>query len=66
MILTARLTQTNLDLVLTSNPVAFLDGRLFFKYYDRDNRSDDAEDNLSWIDRSFGTSLCLNFLPVFV
>ena len=44
----------NVDLVLTSNPVSFLDGRLFYKYYDRDNRSEDVEDNLSWIDRSYG------------
>lgn len=44
----------NLDLVLTSNPVSFLDGKLFFKYYDRDNRSEDVEDHLGWTDRSFG------------
>lgn len=47
----------NIDLVLTSNPVSFLDGRLFYKYYDRDNKSEDVEANLSWINRSYGGEL---------
>ncbi|MFH1216858.1 MAG: MtrB/PioB family outer membrane beta-barrel protein [Pseudomonadota bacterium] len=29
-----------LDLSLTSHPVSFVDGKLFYKYYDRDNQSD--------------------------
>jgi hypothetical protein len=44
----------NVDLVLTSNPVSFLDGKIFYRYYDRDNESDDVDENLSWIDRSLG------------
>ena len=44
----------NLDMVLTSNPVSFLDGRLFYKYYDRDNKSENVDDHLGWTDRSFG------------
>jgi MtrB/PioB family decaheme-associated outer membrane protein len=31
---------TNLDVVLVSNPVTWLDGKIFYKYYDRDNKSD--------------------------
>jgi MtrB/PioB family decaheme-associated outer membrane protein len=30
----------NLDLVVTTNPVDFLDGSIFYKYYNRDNKSD--------------------------
>lgn len=30
----------NYDFVLTSNPVSFASGKAFYKYYDRDNRSD--------------------------
>jgi len=45
---------TNVDMVLTSNPASFLDGKLFYRYYDRDNESDDVDENLSWIDRSLG------------
>ena len=30
----------NVDLVLTTNPVNFLDGKVFYKYYNKDNKSD--------------------------
>lgn len=29
----------NYDLTFTTNPVSFLEGKVFYKYYDRDNRS---------------------------
>ncbi len=32
---------TNIDVTLTSNPIEWLDGRLFYKYYDSTNNSDD-------------------------
>jgi MtrB/PioB family decaheme-associated outer membrane protein len=32
----------NYDLILTSSPVAFLDAKVFYKYYKRDNRSDEV------------------------
>jgi MtrB/PioB family decaheme-associated outer membrane protein len=31
----------NLNLVLTSNPLFFLDGKVFYKYYNRKNKSDE-------------------------
>jgi MtrB/PioB family decaheme-associated outer membrane protein len=33
------LTQ-NIDVALTTNPIDFLDGKIFYKYYNRDNKSD--------------------------
>ena len=30
----------NADVILTTNPVDFLDGKIFYKFYNRDNRSD--------------------------
>jgi hypothetical protein len=33
------LTQ-NIDVALTTNPLDFLDGKIFYKYYNRDNKSD--------------------------
>ncbi len=30
----------NLDVALNSNPIDFLDGKIFYKYYNRDNKSD--------------------------
>jgi MtrB/PioB family decaheme-associated outer membrane protein len=32
----------NYDLALTSNPVSFFDAKLYYKYYKRDNKSDDS------------------------
>jgi MtrB/PioB family decaheme-associated outer membrane protein len=34
----------NYDLVLTSNPVSFLDGKVFYKYYQDKNKSDEIKD----------------------
>ena len=51
---TGKVDTDNMDLVLTSNPVSFLSGKLFYKYYDRKNKSEDVEDNLGWKDRSLG------------
>jgi MtrB/PioB family decaheme-associated outer membrane protein len=34
----------NYDLALTSNPIRFLDAKVYYKYYKRDNRSDDPTD----------------------
>ena len=31
----------NLNLVLTSNPLYFLDGKVFYRYYNRENKSDE-------------------------
>jgi MtrB/PioB family decaheme-associated outer membrane protein len=42
----------NVDVVLTSNPVTFLDGKLFYNYYDRDNRKGD--DYLGYTNNSYG------------
>ncbi len=33
---------TNVDVTLTSNPIQWLDGRLFYKYYDSTNNSSDV------------------------
>ena len=33
---------TNIDVTLTSNPIRWLDGRLFYKYYDSTNNSQDV------------------------
>ena len=30
----------NYDFVLTTNPIRFIEGKIFYKYYNRDNRSD--------------------------
>jgi MtrB/PioB family decaheme-associated outer membrane protein len=32
---------TNVDVVLTTRPVSFLDGKIFYKYYDYDNESNE-------------------------
>lgn len=34
----------NYDLVLTSNPVSFIDGKIFYKHYERENKSDEIND----------------------
>jgi MtrB/PioB family decaheme-associated outer membrane protein len=35
-----KIATQNIDVALTSTPVDFLDGTIFYKYYNRDNRSD--------------------------
>jgi len=35
-----RVDTQNFDVALTTNPVKFLDGNIFYKYYNRDNKSD--------------------------
>jgi MtrB/PioB family decaheme-associated outer membrane protein len=36
-----KIDTTNVAVLLTSNPVAFLDGKVYYKYYDKDNNSDE-------------------------
>lgn len=36
-----KLVTTNYDVVLTSSPIALLDARLFYKFYEKDNKSDE-------------------------
>ena len=38
---TGKVDTTNYDIMFTSNPVRFLDVKLYYKYYKRDNKSDD-------------------------
>lgn len=53
----------NYDLVLISNPVSFLDGKIFYKYYQDENESDEIDDGfyvnepLSYKKTSYGTQL---------
>ena len=54
---TGRVDTKNLDLVLTSNPVSFMEGKIFYKYYDRDNKSEGDEYHLGYINNSFGGQL---------
>jgi len=42
----------NVDVVLTSNPIACLDAKLFYNYYDRDNKKDG--DYLGYTNNSYG------------
>jgi hypothetical protein len=37
---------TNADVVFTTNPVSFMDAKVFYKYYDRDNQSDVIDDGV--------------------
>ncbi len=36
-----KVTTENYAVVLTSNPVSFLSGKVYYKYYDKDNKSDE-------------------------
>lgn len=36
-----KVVTTNYDMILTSSPVAFLNGKAFYKYYEKDNKSDE-------------------------
>jgi MtrB/PioB family decaheme-associated outer membrane protein len=47
----------NIDLVLTSNPISSVDGKIFYKYYDRENKSEGDEDHLGFIINKFGGQL---------
>jgi MtrB/PioB family decaheme-associated outer membrane protein len=38
---TGRVDTQNYDVALTSNPLRFLDAKVYYKYYKRDNKSDD-------------------------
>jgi MtrB/PioB family decaheme-associated outer membrane protein len=38
---TGKVDTQNYDLALTSNPIRFLDAKVYYKYYNRDNKSDD-------------------------
>lgn len=38
---TGKVDTVNYDFALTSNPVSFLDAKVYYKYYKRDNKSDD-------------------------
>ncbi|MGZ6208362.1 MAG: MtrB/PioB family outer membrane beta-barrel protein [Syntrophales bacterium] len=38
---TGKVDTVNYDFALTSNPVRFLDAKVYYKYYKRDNKSDD-------------------------
>ncbi len=53
----------NYDILLTSNPVHFLDVKLFHKYYKRNNRSDEVvgivEEFLDYQNSHYGTELGL-------
>lgn len=44
----------NYDIVLTSNPISSVDGKIFYKYYDRDNKSEGDEDHLGFTTNKFG------------
>jgi MtrB/PioB family decaheme-associated outer membrane protein len=57
----------NIDAAFTTNPLSFLDGKVFYKYYDRDNRSTGvvasgveagtAANRLSYRQNSYGADL---------
>ena len=53
----------NYDFVLTSNPVTFLDGKIFYKYYKDNNESDEIDDGsninelLSYKKTSYGAQV---------
>jgi len=47
----------NVDIVLTSNPISSIDGKIFYKYYDRDNRSSGDEDHLDFTTNKIGGQL---------
>jgi MtrB/PioB family decaheme-associated outer membrane protein len=51
----------NYDFILTSNPVSFFDGKVFYKYYKRDNKSTESanilEHTLSYRVNTFGVDL---------
>ena len=59
----------NYDLALTSNPVRFLDAKAYYKYYKRDNKSDDPlgvaniflDYKISTLGGDLGLRLPLNF-----
>ena len=38
---TGKVDNVNYDFILTSNPIRFLDAKVYYKYYKRDNKSDD-------------------------
>ncbi|MBI5098755.1 MAG: MtrB/PioB family outer membrane beta-barrel protein [Nitrospirae bacterium] len=60
-----KIKSKNYDFVLTSNPVSFLDGKIYYKYYRDKNKSDEILDTvigesnelLSYKKTSYGTQL---------
>ena len=58
-----KVTTLNYDVVLTSNPVRFLDVKVFHKYYRRNNRSDEVagivEEFLDYKNMNFGGEIGL-------
>ncbi len=54
-----RVVTKNLDIVLTTNPVSSVNGKIFFKYYDRDDKSETGEDHMGYITNKFGGQLGL-------
>lgn len=54
-----RVDTKNLDVVLTSNPVSSVDGKIFYKYFDRDNKSGGNEDHLGFTTNKVGGQIGL-------
>ncbi len=54
-----RVDTKNLDIVLTSNPISAVDGKIFYKYYDRDNKSEGDDDHLGFTTNKFGGQIGL-------
>ena len=52
----------NVDVALTTNPVSFLDGKLFYKYYNRDNKSDVISETDSGIPPIIAPQTIMNHL----
>lgn len=52
-----RVDTKNYDIVLTSNPISSVDGKIFYKYYDRDNKSEGDEDHFGFTTNKFGGQL---------
>ncbi len=52
-----RVDTKNVDVVLTSNPISSIDGKIFYKYYDRDNKSGGDDDHLGFTTNKFGGQL---------
>jgi len=52
-----RVDTKNIDVVLTSNPISSVDGKIFYKYYDRENKSEGDGDHLGFITNKFGGQL---------
>ncbi len=49
-----KLVTTNYDMVLTSRPLNFVNARLFYKYYEKENRSDEIVIDSTYHNHLFG------------